>query len=277
LSALRLGLTLPSFREDPEQVLAVARAADSAGLDGIFAFDHLFRLPRSGDAEPRPALELLTTLGAVAAETSRVTVGSLVARASLRPAASLVSGLDTLARIAPGRLVAGVGAGDEESDPEDHAFGTEVPDRLACLTETVARAVGRGYPVWVGGLSPAVRRLAAARADGWNGWGGDVAAFARRVNAVRDEVQAAGRDPGAFACSWGGLAAVGSGEQEAAAKRARLGGDREGLVTGGPERVAEMLAAYAAAGATWVILAPLDSANPDNAALLGEAVRPLLT
>ena len=40
---LHLGLTLPSFRSDPGPVLAVARAAEAAGIDGVFAFDHLFR------------------------------------------------------------------------------------------------------------------------------------------------------------------------------------------------------------------------------------------
>jgi hypothetical protein len=36
--------------------------------------------------------------------------------------------------------------------------------------------------------------------------------------------------------------------------------------------VAEAIAAYAAAGADWVILGPIDSANPSNPALLGNAV-----
>jgi hypothetical protein len=40
--------------------------------------------------------------------------------------------------------------------------------------------------------------------------------------------------------------------------------------------VAEALAAYREAGAHWVIVGPLDSANPDNATLLGRAVRPLM-
>ena len=273
----RLGLTLPSFRSEPGPVLAVAAAAEAAGLDGIFAFDHLFR--QRGDsveADPRPALELTTTLAAVAAETSRITVGSLVARATLRPAATLVAALDTLGRIAPGRLVAGLGSGDEESDPENEAFGVETADRLVRLEEAVERAVGRGYPVWVGGWAPAVRRLAATRADGWNGWGGSTAGFARRVAEVAEEVERAGRPPGAVLCTWGGLAVVGADEAEAEAKLKRLGGDRPGLVWGGPERVAETLAAYSEAGAAWVIVGPLDSADPDNAAILGEAVRPLL-
>jgi alkanesulfonate monooxygenase SsuD/methylene tetrahydromethanopterin reductase-like flavin-dependent oxidoreductase (luciferase family) len=167
--------------------------------------------------------------------------------------------------------MAGLGAGDVHSDAEDRAFGVEVPDRIARLTETVARSAGRGYPVWVGGLSPAVRRLAAARADGWNAWGLTTGRFAEGAAAVRHEVVAAGRDPESFACSWGGLAVLGGGEAEAAAKRERLGGDRPGLITGGPAEVATQLAAYRDAGAAWVIVGPVDSSRPENAAHLAAA------
>jgi len=274
--SLRLGLTLPSFRSDPEPVLAVARAAEAAGIDGVFAFDHLFRARGVGAGdEIRPSLELLTTMGAVAAETARVVVGSLVARASLRPPASLVAAFDTLARIAPGRLVAGIGAGDKLSAPEDEAFGVAPADRLGCLAEVVNRAAGRGYQVWVAGPSPAVRRLAATRADGWNLWGADAARFATLAASVREGVIAAGRDPAEFAPSWGGLVLAGASDAEAEAKLERFG-ERPGLLWGGPERLAEGLSAYAEAGAAWVVLGPIDSSNPDNAAILGEAVRPLL-
>ena len=81
--SVRVGLTLPSFVDDPEIPIAVARAAEAAGLDGVFVFDHLWR----GDPpNRRPALECFALLGAVAAETSRIHVGTLVARATLRPA-----------------------------------------------------------------------------------------------------------------------------------------------------------------------------------------------
>ena len=39
----RVGVTLPSFRDSPEPAIAMARAADAAKLDAVFAFDHLFR------------------------------------------------------------------------------------------------------------------------------------------------------------------------------------------------------------------------------------------
>jgi len=288
---VRIGLTLPSFQSDPERVLAVARAAEDAGLDGVFAFDHLFR--RRGDLETgerRPALELLTMTAAVAGATSRVAVGTLVARATLRPPAMLRAGFDTLERIAPGRVVAGVGAGDGDSLAEDSAFGVLAGDpapagsggrpdedpgeyRLARLDATVAALAGRPYPVWVAGVSPAAVRLAAARAGGWNRWGGGPSAFATAVERVRAEVANCRRDPDAFTCTWGGLAVLAETAAEAAAKRDRLGGNRPGIVSGDPAETAEQIAAYAAAGAAWVIVGPIDSADPSNAAVLGQAVR----
>jgi alkanesulfonate monooxygenase SsuD/methylene tetrahydromethanopterin reductase-like flavin-dependent oxidoreductase (luciferase family) len=288
-AVVRVGLTLPSFQSDPKRVLAVAVAAEAAGLDGVFLFDHLFR--RRGDApdeERRPALELLTTTGAVAAATRRIMVGTLVARATLRAPAMLRAALDTLDGIAPGRIIAGIGAGDDESLAEDTAFGvlpgdqsaTDLPSdpspgayRVARLEATVEALAGRSYPVWVGGLSPAVVRLAAAGANGWNRWGGGPADYAAAAERVRAAVVAAGRDPGGFAFTWGGLAVLAETAAEAEAKRDRLGGDRPGLVCGSPSEVAGQMAAYAAAGADWVILGPIDSSDPSNAAVLGQAAR----
>jgi alkanesulfonate monooxygenase SsuD/methylene tetrahydromethanopterin reductase-like flavin-dependent oxidoreductase (luciferase family) len=285
---VRVGLTLPSFQSDPERVLSVARAAEDAGLDGVFLFDHLFR--RRGDAadaERRPALELLTMTAAVAAATSRVVVGTLVARATLRPPAVLRAAFDTFARIAPGRVIAGLGGGDDESVAEDSAFGVLAGDpapagsgiaaaepgayRLERLGATVEALTGRGYPVWVAGVSPAAVRIAAERADGWNRWGGGPASFGAAAERVRAEVANAGRDPEAFTYTWGGLAVVAPTRAEAEAKRDRLGGDRPDVVWGDPPRVAEAIAAYADAGADWVILGPIDSANASNAAVLGDA------
>ena len=288
--ALRVGLTLPSFQTDPDRVLAVARAAEDAGLDGVFLFDHLFR--RRGDsagAERRPALELLTMTAAVAAATGHVTVGTLVARATLRPPAVLRAAFDTLARIAPGRIIAGIGGGDDESIAEDTAFGVLPGDpapagsgtadadhgayRLERLEATVDALAGRGYPVWVAGVSPAAVRIAAAGADGLNRWGGLPASFATAADRVRAEVANAKRDPDAFTYTWGGLAVLGATVAEAEAKRDRFGRGRPDVVWGDPQRVAEAIAAYAAAGADWVILGPIDSAEPSNAAVLGAAAR----
>lgn len=282
---VRVGLTLPSFQSEPERVLAVARAAEDAGLDGVFLFDHLFhQRGDAADAERRPALELLTMTAAVAVATDRIMVGTLVARAALRPPAVLRASFDTLARIAPGRIIAGLGAGDDESTAEDTAFGVLPPPlatgksemaryRVTRFEESVTALRDRSYPVWVAGESPAAIRLAVT-ADGWNTWGGSASRFAVVVGKLRAALRDAGRGaaPG-FALTWGGLAVLAATPAEAEAKWERLGGNRSGIVRGVPEQAAEQIAAYGDAGADWVILGPIDSANADNAAVLGAARR----
>ena len=66
---IQVGLTLPSFVEDPDIPIAVARAAEEAGLDAVFVYDHLWR---GHPPKRRPALECFALLGAVAAETTRI-------------------------------------------------------------------------------------------------------------------------------------------------------------------------------------------------------------
>jgi alkanesulfonate monooxygenase SsuD/methylene tetrahydromethanopterin reductase-like flavin-dependent oxidoreductase (luciferase family) len=124
--------------------------------------------------------------------------------------------------------------------------------------------------VWVGGASSGVGVIAAARADGWNRWGPPLARFEREARAVRE---AHTRDP--FTVSWAGLVVVDRNEQAARAKAQRLDASADAIV-GGPEKVAEELRAYGDAGADWVIAGSVDSSDPDNAAILGELVKPLL-
>lgn len=267
----RIGITLPSFVRDPETPLTVARAAEQAGLDGVFLFDHLWR--RAADGTTRPALEATTLLGAVAAETSRIHVGTLVARATLRPAASLAAALETAARVAPGRVLAGLGVGDSENREENESAGLSfgnAKSRLEELRTAVHEVRGRGVTVWVGGAAGSVRMLAAAEADGWNRWGGALERFASEATEVR---AAALHTP--FSCSWAGLVALGRNEDEAADKARRLRAGPDVLV-GGPETIAKALRAWHGAGADWVIVGPLDSSDPSNAALLGGSVLPRL-
>lgn len=277
MTPIRMGLTLPSFRNDPAPALAVAAAAEASGLDGVFAYDHLFRRV-VGERGRRPALELLTLMGAVAAETDRIAVGSLVARATLRPPAVLANGFDTVARIAgPQRVIAGIGAGDEESRAENESFGLDfatVEARVSALRDAVEATRDREYPVWVGGRDPAVRDAAAAFADGWNRWGGGPETGVARFRAQAADLRAAAaRTP--FTISWGGLVVLGPDERDADRKSERLSPGPE-VIVGGPERVADALRDYVDAGADWVIVGPVDSADPENAQLLGDLVLPLL-
>ena len=238
---VRAGLTLPSFVDDPEIALTVARAAEDAELDGVFVYDHLWR----GDPpDRRPALECFTLFGAVAAETSHVKIGTLVARATLRPPATLANEFSTANRVSAGRLLAGIGAGDSQSRAENVAFGLEfgtMADRIEALHEAVRASTGRGFPVWVGGKAAQVREIVPV-ADGWNGWGGEPDAFARDVALVRDLAPDA-------TITWGGLARPGD----------------EGV-----EGLTERLRPYVRAGAEWVVVGPVDSSNAGNAQLVGD-------
>ncbi len=273
---MRLALTLPSFVHDPEVPIAVARVAEASGLHGVFVYDHLFRLTSAG--KMRPALECAALLGAVATETHRISIGPLVARATLRPPASLAAAFDTVLRIAGPRLLVGLGAGDEQSRAEmetfGFAFGTEA-DRVMALRRTTRALRDRGYPIWIGGRARHVGLVAAEGADGWNRWGASVETFAREAAEVRSLVDRLGRDPSRFTPSWGGLVLLGRDEAGAEAKRRRFEPGPNVLV-GGPERVAEALTAYVAAGARWLTVGPIDSSDPENASILGECVLPLL-
>jgi alkanesulfonate monooxygenase SsuD/methylene tetrahydromethanopterin reductase-like flavin-dependent oxidoreductase (luciferase family) len=269
---VKVGITLPSFRDDVGTSLAVAAAAEASGLDGVFAYDHLFRRDRAG--RRRPALEMFALMGAVASATERIAVGSLVARATLRPYPTLANGFDTLARIlGPERLLVAIGAGDRESQEENETFGLDfgtVAERVAALRDAVDETRDRGYPVWVGGTDPAVREVAAAHADGWNRWGAGLERF--RTQAANLQAAAA-RTP--FTVTWGGLVIIGDDDRAAEIKAERLGAGDHVLV-GGPEMIATALHAYADAGAEWLMLGPVDSSDPDNARILGEEILPRL-
>src|SRR5271169_153104 len=121
--AMRIGVTLPSFRADAG-ALDAARRAEAAGLDGVFVFDHLWPLGRPD----RPALASFPLLGAVAAVTETVALGPLVARVGLVPDEVLVAELASLSHMAPGRLIAGIGTGDAMSAPENQAYGIAFAD-----------------------------------------------------------------------------------------------------------------------------------------------------
>jgi len=273
---VKVGLTLPSFVEDPEIPLRVAAAAEAAGVDGIFAYDHLFRMGRNG--EMRPALECTALLGALAADTTRITLGTLVVRATLRPPATLATALDSVVRIAGPRLVVGMGAGDEESRPEMETFGLPMgteTDRVKRLRAALRELADRPYPAWVGGRARHVGLVAAEGAKGWNRWGLDPDDFAVEAAEVASLVHKLNPDPASFTTSWAGLVVLAADDAAAEAKAARLGAPDSAIV-GGPSTVARTLARYRDAGADWVILGPVDSSDPDNAEIVGRELCPRL-
>ncbi len=297
---MRLGLVLPMFSGDPERVLGFARRAEALGFDGLFAFDHL--MPLGGPADG-PAFECFSTLAAVAAATERIALGTLVARASLRPAGLLAKLAASLHSMSGGRLILTVGTGDRLSRREHVAFGLPYlgpADRRVHLQETVAalRALfagerwaggvavpavagpllpppaAGGPTVWIGGTSEAAVRSAASLAEGWNGWGVSQETFAERASLLRELT------PGrASEATWGGVALVGrdAAELEQLLSRRTAAGksppppgawvvDADGLV--------QRLRALAEAGASWAML--LLSGPPDRMELVAEVALPAI-
>jgi alkanesulfonate monooxygenase SsuD/methylene tetrahydromethanopterin reductase-like flavin-dependent oxidoreductase (luciferase family) len=215
---MKVGVTLPTFTDHADRALEAARRAEGLGLDGVFVFDHLWPL----GSRDRPALSAFPMLGAVAAVTSRLWLGPLVARVGLVPDAVLVAELRSLGRLAPGRLVAGLGTGDKLSAAENEAYGIATGPADARRRSLVACArplLAADIPVWVGGGSAATTEVAVGLGEGaaLNLWEASPVAVAALSG--RTEV------------TWGGP------------------------VSGGVTEIALALTALAQAGATWAVCA----------------------
>ena len=132
---MQVGITLPQFRDEADSALEAARRAEDLGIDGVFCFDHLWPMGQPG----RPALSSGPLLGALAASTSTIAVGTLVARIGLLPDDVLVAVLSSLASMSGGRLIAGIGTGDHLSRAENEAYG---------IPFEPASSAGSGWPRW---------------------------------------------------------------------------------------------------------------------------------
>ena len=132
------------------ELAQVIGIADESGLDTVFVADHLVQA-EPGTEPTEPMLEALTTLGYLAARTTRIRVGVMVASATLRPAALLVKAVTTLDVLSGGRAWFGIGAGYQQAEAD--AMGVPMPpvvDRFAAL-EDVLQLAGR---MWSGDDTP---------------------------------------------------------------------------------------------------------------------------
>lgn len=267
---MRVGLTLPQFRDQADDAIATAVAAEAAGIDGVFVFDHLWPIGRPD----RPAIASQVLLGALAVETSRVVLGPLVARVSLFPNAVLVHALATVARmVGADRFVAGLGSGDSLNRAENEGYGVPfepAATRLAELEDCCRRLAAMPVTTWAGGLSPMVRQIAASVAHGWNGWALSTTDWAIAASEVRTFAAEAGR-AGEVECTWGGQVVLARTSDALDAKVARLG-DRVGLVAGTVDDLAAHLRRLDADGCSFAVCAPIDVGDdPDAPAMVAEA------
>ena len=195
----------------------MARAAESAGWDGFFVWDHLAYVWGPPSADP------WVTLAAVAASTEKLTLGTAVTPLPRRRPQVVAQQLGTLEALNGGRVVLGAGLGGNEK--EFTAFGEDFDaHRRAKLLDDGLKLVRETWPgpVWIGGNSgPALRR--ASRWDGWIANSVEVAGMSMTPDELARNVETIGRGAGFdVACN---------GYSDA--------GDRA------------LRAAYAEAGATW--------------------------
>jgi F420-dependent oxidoreductase-like protein len=112
---MKVGLQIPYFTwaagppELGSKLKEIAKTADGSGFDSIWVMDHFFQIPGVGRPE-QDMLEAYTTLGFLAAQTERVSLGTLVTGVTYRHPGILAKQVTTLDVLSGGRAWLGIGA-----------------------------------------------------------------------------------------------------------------------------------------------------------------------
>jgi F420-dependent oxidoreductase-like protein len=224
---MKIGLQIPDFStpRGPERLGAelatVARTADDAGFEYIAVMDHFFQIPAVGPAE-REMLEAYTTLGYLAACTSRAALLTVITGTVYREPGILAKIVTTLDVLSKGRAWLGIGAAWNEQ--ESRGLGIPFPpvaERFERLEETLQICLqmwhgdespyhGKHYqleqplnspqslsrphpPIMIGGGGEKkTLRLVARYADACNVFAGRDEA--RKLDVLRQHCEAVGRD-----------------------------------------------------------------------------------
>ena len=188
-----------------DQWLALAEACEQHGIEAMFRSDHYLSLAAPRE---RVATDAWTLLGALAARTSRVRLGTLVSPVTFRHPSVLAKAAATVDHISGGRVEVGMGAG--WNVPEHEAYGFPFPEtseRVRMLAEQVERVDGLlrdelltvqrpRPPLIVGGAARSGTTAPAARfADEYNTTGVDPPEAARRRKRLDEACEREGRDP----------------------------------------------------------------------------------
>lgn len=129
-----------------ERLARLARFLDDTAVDTLWVADHLLQADPFSRIE-EPMLEAYTTLGYLAAVTSRIRLGTMVSAATFRAPALLIKAVTTVDALSGGRAWLGLGAGYNAD--EARALGLFLPDaaeRFDRMTELLqlARQMWRG-------------------------------------------------------------------------------------------------------------------------------------
>src|SRR5215210_6543173 len=101
--------TEPQQGASYDDLLAVAQATEASGFDAFFRSDH-FLVMGGGDGQPGPS-DAWVTLGALARETSRIRLGTLVTAATFRLPGPLAISVAQVDQMSGGRVDLGIGTG----------------------------------------------------------------------------------------------------------------------------------------------------------------------
>ena len=289
---LKVGVQLPEVEREVRwpELVDMARAIEDLGYDSAWVGEHL--LYRFATRPSRGPWEAWTMLAGLAAATSRIELGPLVACTNFHNPAMLAKQAATIDEISGGRFILGLGAGWNET--EFRAFGFPYDHRIDRFEEafTIIRTLlregaidfdGRFYqardcelipqgprpqgpPLMIGSKGPRMLDITMPYADSWNVWFADTDNSPAGVAPLRDLVDdacvRAGRDPGDV--------------ERTVAVQVRLPGGTgrlQGDVTkrtapplaGSPSQMADELRAYAREGIGHVQLV-LDPITPDSIA-----------
>jgi alkanesulfonate monooxygenase SsuD/methylene tetrahydromethanopterin reductase-like flavin-dependent oxidoreductase (luciferase family) len=204
------------------ELLAMTRLGEQVGFDSVWVGDHLLYRDEANGA--RGPWEAWTTLAGIAAVTSRIAIGPLVACTSFHNPAMLAKLAGTVDEISGGRLILGLGAGWNET--EYRAYGFPFDRRVARFAEafTIIRSLLRdgkvdfagqfytardcelvprprpgGPPLMVGSIGERMLALTMPYVDGWNAWYDWTGNRPEGIKPLREKVDAAcvaaGRTP----------------------------------------------------------------------------------
>jgi alkanesulfonate monooxygenase SsuD/methylene tetrahydromethanopterin reductase-like flavin-dependent oxidoreductase (luciferase family) len=298
---LAVGIQLPEVEWEARwpDLRALAIRAEELGFDSIWYGDHLL-YRRPGDERARGPWEAWSVLAGLAAVTSRILIGPLVAATAFHNPAMLAKKAATVDEISGGRLVVGLGAGWNET--EFRAFGFPYDHRISRFEEafTIVRTLLRdgaidfagtyysardcelvprprpgGPPLLVGSSGERMLAITIPHVDAWNAWFDSFGNRPEGVPALRDRVDAAcrdaGRDPAAIARTLAVQVRLPGGS-------GRLAGDggrpANSPVSGSPEEIAGILRAFADEGISHVqlVVDPITLASLDALAPVLEAL-----
>jgi F420-dependent oxidoreductase-like protein len=286
----------------------VAQAAEELGFDAFFRSDHFLAMGRSGLPGPTDSW---VTLGALALQTSRIRLGTMVTAATFRLPGPLAIAVAQVDQMSGGRVDFGLGTGWFET--EHTAYGIPFPsvkerfdrleEQLAVITGLWQTPVGQTFsysgthyqladspalpkpsqrprpPVILGGGGPRwTPRLAAQYADEFNSAFRDPAETEAAFGRVRDACTAAGRDPASMRLSAAQTVVCGKDDAEVARRASAIGWSAEDLrtqgITGTPAHVVDTIGRFGRAGADTIYLQVLDLSDLDHLELLAADVLP---